>query len=167
MSTRTRRAAGLGGILGTIAVIVGLKAASAPSPVHLVVTPHPSAAAPPTTGAPSTPGGPSSTTASPSAPAPPTTTARPQQVIGSAESNPYGTVQVRLTLLGRRIVDVTTVQVPNDRGRSVEIAREAIPLLRQEVLKAQSAQIDAVSGASYDSQGYAQSVQAALDRARQ
>jgi uncharacterized protein with FMN-binding domain len=87
-------------------------------------------------------------------------------IVGDPEDNPYGTIQVRVTLNGGRITDVSTVQSPNDRGRSVEIAQQSLPVLRQEVLRAQSAQIDVVSGASYDSQGYAQSVQSALDKAR-
>jgi uncharacterized protein with FMN-binding domain len=85
-------------------------------------------------------------------------------VTGSPIDVSYGIVQVELTLQGHRIVDVTTLQAPSG-GRSGSIASYAMPQLRQEVLAAQSPQIDSVSGASYDSEGYARSVQSALDAA--
>ena len=66
---------------------------------------------------------------------------------------------------GHQILDVTPLQMPTDRQRSAEISQQAEPLLQQEVLQAQSAQIDIVGGASYTSQSYAQSLQSALDRA--
>jgi uncharacterized protein with FMN-binding domain len=69
-----------------------------------------------------------------------------------------------VTLAGGRITDVQAVQLPTG-GRSGDIAAYAAPQLRSEVLAAQSANIDTVSGASYDSEGYARSVQSALDAA--
>jgi uncharacterized protein with FMN-binding domain len=84
---------------------------------------------------------------------------------GPVEANRYGPVQVRVTLSGDRIVDVQALQLPGDRGRSVQINDYAGPALRQEVLQAQSAQIHTISGATYTSVGYRQSLQAALDRA--
>jgi uncharacterized protein with FMN-binding domain len=87
-----------------------------------------------------------------------------QKVSGAAESFPYGTIQVELVLTGRRISDVLVLQAPQD-GYSAQVAQNALPVLRNEVLAAQSAHIDTVSGASYDSQAYASSVQAALDKA--
>jgi uncharacterized protein with FMN-binding domain len=78
----------------------------------------------------------------------------------------YGPVQVQLVISGGRITDVKTLQSPNDNPQSVYIASVALPHLRQEVLQAQSAQVNAVSGATFDSQGYTQSVQSALDAAR-
>ena len=57
--------------------------------------------------------------------------------------------------------------VPNDRPRSAQISSIAAPILRREALAAQSASIDTVSGATYTSEAYAQSLQAALDSARQ
>jgi uncharacterized protein with FMN-binding domain len=87
-------------------------------------------------------------------------------VTGPDLPNDYGDVQVQLTLDGTRIIDVKALQLPHDRPRSYEISLAAAPLLREEVLHAQSANIDLVSGATYTSQSYAQSVQAALDQAR-
>jgi uncharacterized protein with FMN-binding domain len=85
---------------------------------------------------------------------------------GDPVDNPYGTVQVRVTLHGTKITNVTALQMPVDRQYSAELSQQAAPLLLQEVLQAQSAQIDLLSGASYTSQGYAQSLQSALDKAR-
>lgn len=97
-----------------------------------------------------------------------TTTRAPaskQSLTGQAVDTQYGPVQVRVTLQGGRIVDVAALQLPNDRSRSVEIGNYAAPRLHDEVLRAQSAKIDVVSGATYTSQGYIQSLQAALDSA--
>jgi uncharacterized protein with FMN-binding domain len=88
-----------------------------------------------------------------------------QPVEGDAVPTRYGAVQVRLTLRGRRIVDVVVLKDPDDLQRSREIDADALPKLRAQVLAAQSAQIDGVAGATYTSQGYRQSVQSALDLA--
>jgi uncharacterized protein with FMN-binding domain len=85
-------------------------------------------------------------------------------VLGQPEDANYGTVQVKVTLSAGRITDVQAVRLPSG-GRSTAIANYAAPLLRQEVLAAQSARIDTVSGASYTSEAYARSVQSALDSA--
>ncbi|MCU1468119.1 MAG: FMN-binding domain protein [Actinomycetia bacterium] len=96
----------------------------------------------------------------------PTTRASAVRTIdGDPFDNQYGTVQVRVTLHGTQITDVTPLQMPVDRARSADISQQAAPLLLQEVLQAQSAQIDIVGGASYTSQSYAQSLQSALDKA--
>jgi uncharacterized protein with FMN-binding domain len=95
-----------------------------------------------------------------------TTSASGARVIdGPVESNDYGNVQVRVTLNGSQIVDVQALQLPNHKRRSQQISDYAAPELRTEVLRAQSAAIDTVSGASYTSDSYAQSVQGALDKA--
>ncbi|AKL70594.1 MULTISPECIES: FMN-binding protein [Streptomyces] len=77
----------------------------------------------------------------------------------------YGTVQVAATLSQGRITSIKVLQAPDRRGRDQEIAAYALPRLTQEAIGAQSAHIDAVSGASYTSQGYIQSLQSALDQA--
>jgi len=87
-------------------------------------------------------------------------------VTGAAVSIPFGPVQVAVTLDGSRILAVKSVQMPTDYSQSAYIASVAAPLLAREVVAAQSARINVVSGATYDSYGYAQSVQSALDRAR-
>jgi uncharacterized protein with FMN-binding domain len=101
-----------------------------------------------------------------SSPAPTTTPSPPRVIDGAVEENRYGPVQVELTMQGAHIVGVKALQLPYDRARSEQISQYAAPQLAQEVLDAQSANIDAVSGATYTSQGYADSVQSALDQAR-
>jgi uncharacterized protein with FMN-binding domain len=100
-------------------------------------------------------------------PAPTTTTTPPasRTIDGQDVPNQYGDVKVRVVLNGSRIVDVQAVQLPFDHPRSAEISRQAEPYLRQEVLQAQSANIDVVSGATFTSYSYAQSLQSALDQA--
>jgi uncharacterized protein with FMN-binding domain len=84
-------------------------------------------------------------------------------ITGGPTPTKWGDVQVAVTLRGRRIVDVQTLVVPMDHGDSRRINTRAVPLLHDEVLRAQSAHIDTVSGATYTSIGYAQSLQSALD----
>jgi uncharacterized protein with FMN-binding domain len=96
---------------------------------------------------------------------PTTQTSAVRTIDGDPVANPYGTVQVRVTLHGTQITDVTPLQMPVDRRYSAELSQQAAPLLQQEVLQAQSAQINILSGASYTSQSYAQSLQSALDKA--
>jgi uncharacterized protein with FMN-binding domain len=87
-------------------------------------------------------------------------------VQGASVTTRYGQVQVQLRVRGGRIVSITNLALPFDRSRSQQISHVAGPLLRSEALRAQSARIDVVSGATYTSDGYAQSLQSALDRAR-
>ncbi len=82
---------------------------------------------------------------------------------GPTVTTRWGPVQVRVQFSGGRIADVQALQLPNGDGRSVWISQQAEQILRQEVLQAQSANVDMVSGATYTSGGYIQSLQAALD----
>jgi uncharacterized protein with FMN-binding domain len=84
---------------------------------------------------------------------------------GTAATTRYGVVQVKITVAAKKITDVAFVQLTADDGRSRDINSGAAPILLQETLSAQSAKIDSVSGASYTSQGYEQSLQSALDQA--
>ena len=90
---------------------------------------------------------------------------RDGQFTGSNISMRFGDVQVKVIVKGGRIVDVQTPQMPFDRPRSADISQQAAPLLHDEVLQAQSAQIDSLSGATYTSDAYGQSLQSALDQA--
>jgi uncharacterized protein with FMN-binding domain len=94
---------------------------------------------------------------------PSTSTASIRTVDGQPATIPYGVVQVRLIITGSTITDVQALQLPNADGHSQRVAQMAVPILRQQVLAAQSAQINGISGATYTSSGYAQSVQSALD----
>lgn len=86
-------------------------------------------------------------------------------VDGDTVQTRYGPVQLRITLTGGKLTKVTALQLPSDNPRDQEIAGFAVPQLTQEALAAQSAHIDAVSGATYTSAGYTQSLQSALDKA--
>jgi uncharacterized protein with FMN-binding domain len=85
--------------------------------------------------------------------------------LGSVASTRWGDVQVSITVTGGKITDVAVPTYPNGNGRDQEINAYALPVLRQETLAAQSANIDTVSGATVTSDGYLQSLQAALDAA--
>lgn len=84
---------------------------------------------------------------------------------GSVAQTRWGPVQVRITVADGRITDVTAVQVPDGNRRDQEINDYAVPILRQEALAAQSAEIDSVSGATVTSDGYRESLQSAIDAA--
>jgi uncharacterized protein with FMN-binding domain len=87
------------------------------------------------------------------------------QKTGSAVQIPFGTVQVQVTFQGGKITDVQAVQMPSDQRHSQEISAAVAPMLHDEVLQAQSAQVNTISGATYTSMGYLQSLQSALDQA--
>ncbi|GAB7064025.1 hypothetical protein JCM12681A_57350 [Streptomyces mexicanus] len=89
----------------------------------------------------------------------------PRTVTGAVAPTRYGDVQVRLTVNGGRIVRAEAVRAPRG-GLSDRKTALAVPRLNQEAVTAQGAGIDAVSGATYTSDGYRRSLQSALDRAR-
>ncbi len=86
-------------------------------------------------------------------------------VTGDSVGTPYGPVQVRVAVDGSTITDVTVLQYPDQDGHSVQINQYALPQLINETLDAQGSGISMVSGATYTSQGYLQSLQSALDQA--
>lgn len=77
----------------------------------------------------------------------------------------YGNIQVQVTISGGKISDVVFLQYPNDRETSIMINSQAMPLLKQEAIQAQSANIDGVSGATASSGAFVQSLQSALSKA--
>lgn len=87
---------------------------------------------------------------------------RQKTVDGSTVETEFGPYQVQVVFTGNTITDVQLITEPDDR-HSQRIAEEAAPTLRQEVLQAQSAHIDTVSGATTTSAAYGQSLQAAID----
>jgi uncharacterized protein with FMN-binding domain len=113
------------------------------------------------TGAPPDPSAATST----STPQPTASHAASVSYLGAAEQTRYGIVQVRITVSGKKITNVSFAQLTAFDGRSQQINSQAGPVLLQETLAAQSAHIDSVSGASYTSAGYQQSLQSALDKA--
>ena len=87
------------------------------------------------------------------------------RVTGGAVQTPFGTVQVQATISNGTITDVQALQLPTGRGHTQEVSAYAGPQLRSEALQAQSAKIDTISGATYTSEGYIQSLQSALSQA--
>jgi uncharacterized protein with FMN-binding domain len=80
-------------------------------------------------------------------------------------STPYGPTEVRVTIAGGKLTEVSAVELPNDDRHSAEISAEAEPILKQEALTKQGAAVDVVSGATYTSESYMASLQSALDKA--
>lgn len=89
-----------------------------------------------------------------------------RQIDGPVVATQFGNVQVRVIIRNGKITDVQPLQMPFDRQHSLELSQAAAPILHDEVLQAQSAQIDLLSGATYTTSAYQQSLQAALDQRR-
>jgi len=88
-----------------------------------------------------------------------------QTVTGRVVQTQWGPVQVQITTAGGEITSVEVLQYPSGNGKDVEINNHALPVLVDETLSAQSADIDMVSGATVTSTGYLGSLQSALDQA--
>ena len=86
-------------------------------------------------------------------------------VTGTVAQTRWGPVQVRLTLADGKITAVDVVQHPDGNNRDREINDDALPVLVQETISAQGADVDMVSGATVTSTGYVLSLQCALDQA--
>jgi uncharacterized protein with FMN-binding domain len=85
-------------------------------------------------------------------------------VAGDAVGTQYGDAQVSVTVKNGKIVEVAALQLQSGDSRSVQISSNAAPVLRQEALTKQTANVDAVSGATFTSASYTQSLQSALDK---
>ena len=159
-------------VLGTtaagLAALLSFKSHSLAASVPSASTPAPSAGSPQAlasgTGSSST-GSTAGKAASATPKASATTQAATRTVTGTVANTQYGPMQVQVTLAGTKITKVTVLQRTDDGTESDQIDANAIPQLTSETLAAQSAHIDAVSGASYTSSGYIQSLQSALDQA--
>lgn len=96
-----------------------------------------------------------------------TTTLADGTYTGAAASTRFGAVQVAITVEGGHITAVDVPRYPASNSRDRQINERALPVLTSETISAQSAQIDMVSGATYTSRGYLQSLQSAIDEALQ
>lgn len=110
------------------------------------------------------------TASDPSGASPSTTTdaagpAAAEVFTGVAAPTRFGTVQVQITVANGQLTDVTALKLTDEDNKSVRISARAAPILRSEALVAQSANIDVVSGATYTTDGYTESLQSALDQA--
>ena len=124
------------------------------------------AATPPSgTGTTSGPGSPTAAGTSPGPVGPAAGGAKDGTFDGSQIQTRYGTVQVQAVISGGKIADVVPLQLTDVGSLSGEIDQQAVPMLKSEVLSSQSANVDTVGGATYTSQGYLNSLQAALDAA--
>jgi uncharacterized protein with FMN-binding domain len=85
---------------------------------------------------------------------------------GGVSQNRWGNVQVAAVYKGGQLVDVQVLQYPDSHDRSVAINQYALPILINDSLGSQSANINNISGATYTSQSYAQSLQSAIDAAK-
>lgn len=136
-------------------------------PVHVSRAAQRTAAAAPAPSVPAQPAPVTTTVITRYVPAPVPTTSAPTVVtvslVGPAVQTFYGVVQVKLTVTGHRIDSVGFAQLTAVDATSQYINSQAAPILLRETIAAQSAHIDGVSGASYTSAGYEQSLQAALD----
>jgi uncharacterized protein with FMN-binding domain len=87
-----------------------------------------------------------------------------RRAVGATEQYGYGLLAVKVTVRGNRITDVSVPIIQTAEQYSQQLASQVIPMLRSEVLSGQTASINGVSGATYTSQAYATSLQAALDK---
>lgn len=87
------------------------------------------------------------------------------EYLGSLENAFYGYVQVKAVVSGNNITDVQFLSYPNDRRTSVFINSQATPMLRSEAIKAQSANVTIVSGATDTSRAFIASLSTALTKA--
>lgn len=99
------------------------------------------------------------------APSPTSSSGSTSTVTGDTVATEWGPVQVELTVVDGRITDVVALQYPSGNPRDQQINAYALPVLHDEVVAAQSAHIDHVSGATVTSDGYLTSLQSALDKA--
>ena len=103
----------------------------------------------------------------------PTPTPQPQQgqykngqYTGSSADALYGTVQVAITVSGGQLSAIQFLSYPNDRTTSQALSNMAMPKLIQEAISSQSANVNAVSGATETSQAFVQSLSSALSQAK-
>ena len=99
------------------------------------------------------------------APAPVTPTVADGTYDGAVIDTRYGTVQVQAVISGGQIADVIAVKLTDTDRKSLQISEQVAPMVRDEVLAAQSANVANISGGTYTAQAYLQSLQAALDTA--
>lgn len=86
--------------------------------------------------------------------------------VGSVADAYYGNIQVEAIISAGRLANVKILQYPNDQGTSIEINRQALPMLISEAISAQSARVDGISGASETSPAFVESLSSALAQAK-
>ena len=134
--------------------------ATSTSPTSAATSPSSTAQTATTPGSSGTVSGP---TLAPSTTAAPPTTAAQRVVTGADIQYNYGDIQLRVTFNGSRITKIDIAHESATDGRSQSINSQAIPILTQEALSAQSLNFDIVSGATFTSEAYGQALQSILD----
>jgi len=86
---------------------------------------------------------------------------------GSVENAYYGNVQVSATIQNGKITTVDFLESPNDNPNSISVNQQAMPYLKQEAIQAQSSSVSIVTGATFTSQAFIQSLASALNQAKQ
>ena len=151
------------------AIVMGMTIVGVAAILNYRITPHQLSAVatvPPTQDAGNITASPSASPGATPAPSPtPSPAAANGTFTGSDVPNRFGDVIVRAVITNGHITDVQAVQLPTDRQESAYISDQVGPLLRAEALQAQSANIDIISGATYTSESYAQSLETALQQA--
>ena len=154
-------------LLGTVTAVVLLfgyhTSTSGPTTASKTVVAAP--AAPGSTGTGAGSGTASSGTTSSGSTSSGSTSSGARTVTGSVAQTRWGPVQVAITVSNGKITAVSVPEYPSGNGRDQQINAGALPVLKQETLSAQSANIDMVSGATVTSDGYVTSLQSALDQA--
>jgi uncharacterized protein with FMN-binding domain len=153
----------MAGAVAGFAGVLGLHSRGAPAPSALGggagrSQPGPASSQPSQSGSSPAAGG-----ATGSQPSQPAAGGAAHSATGALEQYGYGELAVRVTVSGSRITNVTVPSIRTSDPISQQIASEAIPMLKSQVLAADSAGINGVSGATFTSQAYEQSLQAALD----
>jgi uncharacterized protein with FMN-binding domain len=136
----------------------------AKAPTRVAPTATAPALTTPTTGSPTDTTTSAPTQGTATAPATPTGAFVDGTYTGAAVNEPWGTFEVEAIISGGQLTDVQLVAEPSDRHSS-RINNYAVPLLTESAIAAQSANIDMVSGATWTSRSYEESLQAALDAA--
>ena len=150
-------------ILVVMGATVGLKLYGVGEQTTALSSAHATTTTPSSTPS-STPSATATATPSASASAPAAAAPATKTVTGTAVDTRYGPVQVKVTFVGTKITAIDAIQYPTESGRDQEINSQAIPMLQQEAMSSQSAKIDTISGATYTSEGYIQSLQSAIDQ---
>ncbi len=130
--------------------------ATTPAPKSATTSSSPSSASPSTTLAASA----TKTTVAP----PSTASSAKETAIGQQENYGYGQMSVKVTISNNRIVNVAVNSIQALESYSLQLEQQVVPILKSEVLSAQSANISSLSGATYTSEAYAYSLQSALDQ---
>ena len=142
--------------LGVIAVFVMYTIMQRHQAASIVIAPSSSSGQTKTTGQASSPATSSSTS---------TSTYKDGTYTGQAADAFYGNIKVAITISGGKITAVTFLDHPSDNPNSISINQQAMPLLQQEAIQAQSANVNVISGATDTSQAFMQSLSSALSQA--